>query len=407
MKKSVIEKFLKTTSLILALALSTVIAACGTTDKDDNNGNSADTHIHEYATEYTFDSTNHWYAAVCEHYLEKSGKEEHSLTDGKCNVCDYKISTGLEFTLNDNKMYYTLSGLGTCTDTTVCIPSEYQNKRVTAISNGVFNNNSKITAIIIPKGVTEIKSGTFAYCTNLKKLQLPEGITKIGSSAFRDCTSLKYVEFPNTLATLEHGAFYKAGGLKAVTLPDSVKTLDIGAFRDCTSLESVILGDGVETVGDRAFCGCNKLKSVSFGKNVKSIGENAFESCTALAEISIPDIGAWCSVDIAYNGGSPFAVNSCALYNGEGDLITDLVIPSTVTEIKQYAFRYCKTIKSITLPSTVTKIGISAFSNCTNVEKISYQGTMQEWGSVKKGNSWKAMITKVTCVECSDGNATL
>ena len=63
-------------------------------------------HTHKFATDWTSDSTNHWYAATCEHTTEVSGKAEHSFCDyvsnndatteadgtktRECSVCGYK-----------------------------------------------------------------------------------------------------------------------------------------------------------------------------------------------------------------------------------------------------------------------------------------------------------------------------
>ena len=63
-------------------------------------------HTHKFATDWTKDKTNHWYAATCEHTTEVSGKAAHSFgeyvsnndatteVDGtktrECSVCGYK-----------------------------------------------------------------------------------------------------------------------------------------------------------------------------------------------------------------------------------------------------------------------------------------------------------------------------
>ena len=47
-----------------------------------------------------------------------------------------------------------------------------------------------------------------------------------------------------------------------------------------------------------------------------------------------------------------------------------VIIPDTVTEIKEKAFYDCDTMKSIEIPNTVTKIGNSAFARCDGLEKV-------------------------------------
>lgn len=85
---------------------STSSSASGNTndDKDDNgnedeNGdNTGDNtddvvvHTHTFATEYSYDETNHYYAATCEHSDEKSGVEAHSYDEaGNCKCGHFKL----------------------------------------------------------------------------------------------------------------------------------------------------------------------------------------------------------------------------------------------------------------------------------------------------------------------------
>jgi hypothetical protein len=52
------------------------------------------------------------------------------------------------------------------------------------------------------------------------------------------------------------------------------------------------------------------------------------------------------------------------------ELITELDIPSRVTEISDYAFSGCSGLTNITIPNSVTSIGESAFANCDNITDI-------------------------------------
>lgn len=48
----------------------------------------------------------------------------------------------------------------------------------------------------------------------------------------------------------------------------------------------------------------------------------------------------------------------------------DVVIPDSVTEIGDFAFEYCTTLKSVRIPDSVTKIGYRAFRNCSKLESV-------------------------------------
>lgn len=45
----------------------------------------------------------------------------------------------------------------------------------------------------------------------------------------------------------------------------------------------------------------------------------------------------------------------------ESDIITDIIIPSTVNKIGWFSFEKCSALKSVTIPSSVQSIGYSAF----------------------------------------------
>ena len=49
---------------------------------------------------------------------------------------------------------------------------------------------------------------------------------------------------------------------------------------------------------------------------------------------------------------------------------TDLVLPSYITQINQYAFRDCSGLTSITIPDSVTSIGYYAFRGCSGLKSV-------------------------------------
>ena len=64
-----------------------------------------------------------------------------------------------------------------------------------------------------------------------------------------------------------------------------------------------------------------------------------------------------------------------------GELLTDLIIPSDVTEISDYAFYYCLNIKSLVIPEGVETLGNSAFSLCSDLVDVSLPDSLMNFGS--------------------------
>ena len=199
-------------------------------------------------------------------------------------------------------------------------------------------------------------------------------VTAIGDEAFKDCTFLKDIKIPPYCVTsIGKSAFSGCTSLTSITIPDRVTEIGSYAFENCNSLTSVTIPNSVTSIGISAFYKCNSLTSVTIGNSVTEIGSFAFVACTSLESVFyLGTIEQWCNISFAYtnsNLSSNPLYNTAKLYISE-TLVTDLVIPNTVTEIREGAFVGCASITSVTIPSSVTSIGYWAFANCSSLESI-------------------------------------
>lgn len=124
----------------------------------------------------------------------------------------------------------------------------------------------------------------------------------------------------------------------------------------------------VTKINDFAFQNHATLESISIPASVTCIGECAFYECASLERIHITDIAAWCRIDHIGTYAQPL-IWAHNLYLGD-ELITDLIIPESITKIKDFAFHGCSSLKSITIPNSVTSIGLYAFRGCSALTSV-------------------------------------
>ena len=84
----------------------------------------------------------------------------------------------------------------------------------------------------------------------------------------------------------------------------------------------------------------------------------------------INDLAAWYNISFGSSNANPLYYANNLYLNGE--LVTDLTIPNSITSIGNYAFYGCTGLKSITIPKSITSIGNYAFYGCTGLKSVEF-----------------------------------
>lgn len=186
----------------------------------------------------------------------------------------------------------------------------------------------------------------------------------------------------NGATSIRSAAFQQCSSLTRVTISGSVKSIGDRAFSNCSNITDMTLCEGVQSIGNYVFLNCNGLKRITIPKSVTVIGNETFPPYLANVYYG-GDISSWCNYDFSsrlescpfYRNGAKFYIKNSL---GEYELVTNLIIPDTVTQIKQNAFAGCTCLKSITIPNSVASIGHNAFYKCSGVTTVRIGNGIQE-----------------------------
>ena len=283
--------------------------------------------------------------------------------------------------------------------------------------NGVFSNCYNLTSVSLPGTLRRIGSCAFAGCNRLTEIEIPDGVKEIGNAVFY-LSGLTSVSIPSSVTIIEGGAFRDLTSLKSVNItdleswcnisfgdngwppfggtvadsnaryhlylngeeikdlkiPNSITTIRANTFYGCIGLTSVTIPEGVLSIGNRAFYGCSNLISIAIPKTLSSIGSEAFRFCNKLSSVQITDLEAWCQISFEGSVSSNYLISNPLYYAHHlflnGEEIKDLVIPNSVTMIKNLAFCGCRNFTSISIPSSVKYIGSGAFAGCSSITSL-------------------------------------
>ena len=284
------------------------------------------------------------------------------------------------------------------------IKVESGNKIYADIDGVVYTKDGK-TAVAYPAGnpaenytvldgTQKIGIAAFYGSWNLRGVTVPAGVDEFYEYAFFDCEKVCGYSLPDTLETVGPYSMAKNYSLSSVSLPDSVINIGRYAFAYDSSLYTVYISDtsklarisfasfalsgiqtmripaNVSTVAQYAFEGCKQLTSVTFaaGSKLQSISAYFFLGCDSIQNITFE------------NGGALTSIQAHGL-EGMKNLTSIDFGDARLTNIDNYAFRYCSSLATLNLPDTLINIGRFAFYKCTALSSLTVPETIEHIGS--------------------------
>lgn len=319
-----------------------------------------------------------------------------------------------------------------------------------------FSYCRNITDLEMSNTVKSIGKQAFYYCSSLTNISYSENLREIGLSAFESYSSIKCINYSGTIDTwieneygrgITYGSnqieLYINGELVSdVVIADGTKTIPDYAFANIGSIERITIPSSVTSIGSRAFSNCRKLSNVLIPNSVTKIGNQAFEYCHGLTDVTIPDslidigdyifyycsclkninyigtIESWCkmrrhedllstwlgiAVKVRFNGEEitkivvPDTITyipSYAFYNFAD--LTDVTIPNGVIIIEENALRGCSELSSIIISGDVRIIAVGAFEGCDKLDKVYYEGNPDQWNNNISIENYNSSLIKAT-----------
>ena len=339
------KKILKTTAMLLSLAMCLALVACS------NTAPAADTPAP--ATEVPA-STAPTENVPAETETVEPAPEEPTETD--------PALFGYE-TLDDGTLELTeWKGSGIAD---IIIPAAIDGVAVTVIGEYLFKGDTAIETLVIPEGVVRVKSGYLNDAVSLKSVSVPSTVTEmpaifsyskdyaLGFEGFNvaegnpSYAAVDGVLFSADMATLLRCPLGKTG---EYVVPNSVVNINTNAFAH-TQLTSIVINEGCEYIQDNCFRDSVLLESVKLPETLVFLGNCGFLYCSKLNNVVWP-----ASLTKMEND----------MFSGCSSL-SNVTIPEGVTVIGSGAFADCGGLTEIVLPSTLTELGKNAFRGCAGL----------------------------------------
>ena len=204
----------------------------------------------------------------------------------------------------------------------------------------------------------------------IRHLRLGKAAYTVGY-CFQYCSNLETVTVPNTMynAALPTYMFRYCVKLKHLTIPDTITSMGSSLFHYCVDLASVSFSRGITSLEGSTFQYVTRVKRFTFPNTVTTINNSCIGG-TKPDTVVLPSsiTGSFPVFDAIYNlskvigleGASPTQLTTSHFSNLY--CLDEITIPSTVTSIGNYAFRYSFGFRRIYMkPTSPPTLGTNAF----------------------------------------------
>lgn len=297
------------------------------------------------------------------------------------------------------------------------------NSKDQIIGKNAFSGLSNVKYVYYDGGsrITKIGENAFANCTNLENIEFVKIAQEIGKSAFAGCSKVNNKLIISAATTIGDAAF-DGCHFNGITFGDKLTSIGQNAFRgSLASGGDIYVFTSVPTTNANSFSGANTANTTLHvsGEYWSAYTTTAPWSSFQLDKSQIFPIGGliingtgnW-SIDrygvLTINGNTPdynstsdvpwyiyrdyftkvkitencfhIGKNTFASANEGESQITEVVVPASVTEIGENAFKNNDQIEVVEAEG-VKNVGDQAFENCSSLEKVKFGKDVKSLGN--------------------------
>ena len=182
-------------------------------------------------------------------------------------------------------------------------------------------------------------------------------------------------------------SFKDCSGLTSMpSIPSNVTEIGAYTFYNCKNMNNggtIEIPEGVERIGREAFniVFDNYSKNLKLPSTLNYVGGYGFVNKTKLQNLYITDLSSFCKIEFNNNYSSVFNGSRTKFYVNNSQ-VTDLAIPTDITELKAYTFFSAATITSVTIPSTVTSIGGVGTFQLSGLRNVTVPSSVTSWNGI-------------------------
>ncbi len=198
------------------------------------------------------------------------------------------------------------------------------------------------------------------YNGSSKDVVIPAKCTGIGINAFKG-KAISTLDFEENSKCEKINVFaFEESGLTSVTIPESMKNVEYGAFKNCQSLKTLTVKStqlvNFSHAEQPSLKGC-VLETVNLPEGMKKVPDNMFASCGFSNAENVKEMLPSTLTELGEG----------AFRNAKG--FNEINLPEGLEKIGEGAFEETE-LESVTIPANVTFIGYKAFRNCEALKTL-------------------------------------